>query len=61
MKVTEVGSCAAILSAISTKIDGSIKVSFEINPQDQAIIAKLLQAYTVGDKLFNLGILQVKE
>ena len=61
MNVKEVGTCAAILSGISTRVDGSIKVSFDINPEDQALGAKLLSAYTQGDKLFNLGIIQVSE
>lgn len=61
MQATEVGTCAAILSGISTRVDGSIKVSFDINPEDQALVAKLLAAYTHGNKLFSLGIIQVNE
>lgn len=61
MKAKEIGSCAAILSGISTRIDGSVKISFDINPEDQALVAKLLAAFTRGDKLFQLGIVQVNE
>lgn len=59
MKVKELGSCQAILSGVSTKVDGSVKVTLEINPNDQSVVHKLMDAYLCGDKLLTVGFLKV--
>lgn len=61
MKLREVGSIQAVLSGISTRVDQSIKISFDVLPDDQKVIAELLKAYTTGSTLFTLGIVQVEE
>jgi hypothetical protein len=58
MTYKEIGSIEAILSSINTLKDGSVKISFEVNPQDQSVINKLMNSYLMGDKLFTLGIVQ---
>jgi hypothetical protein len=60
-KVIEIGSCEAILSKISTRVDGSVTISLEINPNDQAIVGKLMNAYLEGDKLLTVGFIKVFE
>lgn len=60
MNAIEIGSCSAILAGISTKIDGSIKVTLEINPQDQAIIAELLKRYALGKHQLQVGFVGVE-
>jgi hypothetical protein len=57
----EIGSCNAILSGISTKVDGSIKLTLEINPEDQAIIAKLMQRFAINEKLLQVGIVALNQ
>lgn len=57
----EIGSCNAILSGISTKTDGSIKVTVEINPEDQAIISKLMQRFSINEKLLQIGFVALNQ
>jgi hypothetical protein len=61
MEVREIGSCAAILAGISTKVDGSIKVTLEINPDNQEILSRLLNCYATNQKLLQVGFLQAQE
>lgn len=57
----EIGSCAALIKGISTTIDGSYKLTLEILPEDQAIIARLMQRYGLNKKLLQVGIVGVDE
>jgi hypothetical protein len=59
MQVIEIGSCQAILSGISTKVDGSIKVTLEINPDNQEILSKLLSSFATNEKLLQVAFLKV--
>lgn len=52
----EIGSTEAILSGINTLRDGSVKVSFEINPENIKVINSLMSCFLAGEKLFTLGI-----
>jgi len=56
--ITEIGSTDAILASIKTRVDGSVLVSFELNPENSQVINKLMNAYLADNKLFTLGILQ---
>lgn len=60
-QMVEIGSCAAILSGISTKVDGSIKVTLEINPEDQDIISRLMQRFAINEKLLQVGFISVSQ
>lgn len=55
----EIGACNALLASISTKVDGSIKVTLEINPQDQEIISKLMRRFAINEKLLHIGFVGV--
>lgn len=57
--VQEIGSCEAILSGVSTKVDGGVKVTLEINPNDQSLVAKLMNAYLENDRLLTVGFVKV--
>ena len=59
LNVIEVGSCNAILASISTKVDGSLKVTLEINPQDHAVISRLIQRFIENQKLLQVGFIGV--
>jgi len=61
MEVTELGSCSAILAGISTKIDGSLKITIEVNPEDQALVSNLLKRYAMNKKLLQVGFVGVDE
>jgi hypothetical protein len=59
VKIAELGSCQAILSGVSTKVDGSVKVTLEINPEDQTIIGKLINAYLQNERLLQVAFLRL--
>lgn len=59
VNVIEIGSCEAILAGVSTKVDGGVKVTLEINPNDQSLIGKLMNAYLENDRLLTVGFLKV--
>ena len=61
MQVQEIGSCAAILAGLSTKVDGSIKVVLEINPTEQEILARLLKLFATNEKLLQVAFIKVDE
>lgn len=54
-----IGVCRAIISGISTKVDGSILLKLEINPDEQEIISKLLQKWALNQRLLNVGLVSV--
>ncbi len=58
MSTKEIGACQAILSSISTRVDGSITVKLEINPNDQALINKLMSAYLNDEKLLTVAFIK---
>lgn len=53
------GVCQAIISGISTKVDGSIVLKLEINPDNQEIISVLLQKWAINQRLLNIGLVSV--
>jgi hypothetical protein len=61
MEIEEIGSCAAILAGLSTKVDGSIKVILEINPTEQDILSRLLKLFATNEKLIQVAFIKVKE
>jgi hypothetical protein len=61
MQVQEIGSCAAILAGLSTKVDGSIKVVLEINPTEQEILSRLLKLFATNEKLLQVAFIKVDE
>lgn len=60
MITEEIGSISTILTGIKTKIDGSVEIKLEANPSEQEVINKLLNKYLVGEKLFQIGIISIK-
>lgn len=61
MNVIEIGSCNAIVAAISTTRDGGYKLTLELNPQDREVINKLMDRYGLGKKVIQLGIIGMEE
>ena len=59
--VQEIGAVNAILSAIRTKVDGSVIVSIECNPQEIQVLNKLMQCYLTDKRLFSVAFVQVDE
>ena len=58
--VVELGSCEAIIAGISTKIDGSIKLTLEVNPNDEELISKLIRRYAQNKKLVQIGLIGIE-
>jgi hypothetical protein len=57
----EVGAFNAILSRVSTKIDGSVSITFEANPEEVSVINRLMQLYLLNQRLFTVAVVQVDE
>lgn len=55
----EIGACNALVYSIATKVDGSIKLVLEINPDDQEIISKLMRRFLINQKLIQVGMVGV--
>lgn len=55
----ELGSCEAIISGISTKIDGSIKLTLEVNPNDEELISRLIKRFAQNKKLVQIGLIGI--
>lgn len=55
-----IGVCEAIIAGISTKVDGSILLKLEINPNEQEIISKLFQKWAINKRLLNVGLVSVE-
>lgn len=58
-KVNEVGTCQAILNTIRTKVDGSVSITLDVNPEDTALINKLMSLYLLDRKLLTVGFVEV--
>lgn len=56
-----IGVTQAIIAGISTKVDGSIVLKLEINPDNQEIISKLLQKWALNERLLNVGLVSVSQ
>ncbi len=55
----KIGVCQAIIAGISTKVDGSIVIKLEINPDEQEIISKLFQKWALNQRLLNVGLVSI--
>jgi hypothetical protein len=55
----ELGACQALLSSISTRIDGSITIKLEINPEDRELVNKLMNSYLSDQKLFTVAFIRM--
>lgn len=60
-QINEVGSINAILAAVRTKVDGSVSITLEANPQEIQVINKLMQLYLTDKRLFTVAFIQVDE
>jgi hypothetical protein len=61
MEVVEIGSCQAILEGVSTKVDGSISIRLNINPEDQSLAGKLIKCFAENDKLLQVAFVKVAQ
>lgn len=59
MEVSEIGSSQAILSGISTRVDGSVSIKLDINPDQQSLISNLMKVWGQQDR--SLTVAFVKE
>jgi len=56
MEVETIGAIQALLTSVSTKSDGSLKITFEVNPDEIKSINRLMELYLIDERLFCLGI-----
>ena len=57
----EIGSINAILSGVRTKVDGSVAITFEANPQEINVVNKLMQAFLMNERLFVVAFIGVSD
>ncbi len=57
----EIGAINAVLSAIKTRVDGSVTVTLEANPSEIEVINKLMQSYLIDKRLFTVAFIRVDE
>jgi hypothetical protein len=55
----EVGSCRALISKIQTTIDGGLRLTLDLNPDDEKLVSSLMALYARGNRLLQVGILSV--
>ena len=60
MDKRELGTCNAIISGISTLKDLSVKLTLEINPEDQNLINRLMKCYLEGDSLVTVAFVKAE-
>ena len=60
-KMEQIGAINAILSAIKTRVDGSVSITIEANPSEIEVINKLMQSYLIDKRLFTVAFIQVDE
>jgi hypothetical protein len=58
-EIEQIGVCQAIIAGISTKVDGSIIIKLEVNPSEQEIIAKLMNKWSLNQRLLNVGLVSI--
>ncbi len=56
MNIESIGAVEALLSSITTLKDGSLKISFEVNPSEVQVINRLMELYLIDERLFVLGV-----
>jgi hypothetical protein len=57
----EIGAINAVLSAIKTRVDGSVSITLEANPSEIEVINKLMQSYLLDKRLFTVAFIGVDE
>jgi|OpeIllAssembly_1097287.scaffolds.fasta_scaffold132515_2 hypothetical protein len=57
----EIGAINAILSAIKTRVDGSVSITIEANPSEIEVINKLMQSYLIDKRVFTVAFIRVDE
>lgn len=60
-KMQEIGAINAVLSAIKTRVDGSVSITLEANPSEIEVINKLMQSYLLDKRLFTVAFIGVDE
>jgi len=60
-EMEQIGAINAILSAIKTRVDGSVSITIEANPSEIEVINKLMQSYLIDKRVFTVAFIQVNE
>jgi hypothetical protein len=56
-----IGTCNALLIGIKTMVDGSVKIEFSINPEDQDVLSKLMKLFLNDKKIVALGMVSIDD
>jgi hypothetical protein len=61
MQVSEIGSCQAILSGLSTRVDGSVTIKIDINPDQQQLITNLMKLWASSDRTMTVAFIRASQ
>lgn len=61
VEMEEIGAINAILSAIKTRVDGSVSITIEANPSEIEVINKLMQSYLIDKRVFTVAFIRTDE
>ena len=61
MTNVEIGAINAILAGINTLKDGSVKITLEVNPDEQQVLNKLLNSYLTNQRLFTVAFIRMDD
>jgi len=56
VQIETVGAIQALLTGLTTLKDGSLKITFEVNPSEIHAINRLMELFLIDERLFCLGI-----
>jgi hypothetical protein len=53
-----IGACQAILSGISTRIDGSVTIKLDINPDNRELISNLMALWATNERAMTVAFVR---
>jgi hypothetical protein len=56
MEIETVGAIQALLTGLTALKDGSLKITFEVNPSEIHAINRLMELFLIDERLFCLGL-----
>ncbi len=54
----EIGACQAILSGISTRVDGSVTIKLDINPDNRELISNLMALWATNERAMTVAFVR---
>ncbi len=59
--MSEIGAIRAIISSVRTKVDGSVAITLEANPDEIQVVNKLMQLFLTDKRLVTVAFISEDE